>query len=120
MKAIWFGVALVLMNPAAHAALAPGAKAEVTHLLDKVGNSDCKFNRNGSWHDARAARSHLQKKLDYLEKKNLISDAEGFITQGASESSSSGKAYQIACPGSPAVASGTWFREELKRYRQGK
>jgi hypothetical protein len=36
------------------------ARQEIAHLLDYVGQSGCQFNRNGSWHDSKAAREHLQ------------------------------------------------------------
>ncbi|MFP5391086.1 MAG: DUF5329 domain-containing protein [Gammaproteobacteria bacterium] len=117
MVKTWIGMAALMACAGAQAALSPTARIEVQYLLDTVGQSGCKFNRNGSWYDAKAARSHLQTKLEYLEKKDLVTTAESFIERGASTSSSSGKAYQIQCPGSPAVDSAKWFREELKRYR---
>jgi hypothetical protein len=104
----------------AHAAPDAATRAEIDHLLNKVGQSECRFNRNGSWHDAKDARTHLQKKLDYMARRELLKDTEGFITHAASKSSMSGKAYQIQCPGSAPVASSAWFTEELKRYREGK
>lgn len=121
MKARTFAAACALLaSGLAQAAVSPATRAEVDHLLDKVGQSECRFNRNGSWHDAKDARAHLQKKLDYMVKRDLLKDAEGFIEHAASKSSMSGKAYQIQCPGAGAVASGTWFTQELKRYREGK
>ena len=118
MKAALF-VAALCACALARAEVNPATRAEVDHLLNKVGQSECRFNRNGSWHDAKDARAHLQKKLDYLVKRDLLKNAEGFIEHAATKSSMSGKAYQIQCPGSAAVPSKTWLTEELKRYRKG-
>lgn len=112
--------ALLLTASLARAAPSAATRAEVDHLLNQVGQSECRFNRNGSWHDARSARAHLQKKLDYLVRKDLLKDAEVFIEHAATKSSMSGKAYQIQCPGAGPVPSGAWFGEELKRYRAAK
>ena len=67
-------------------------KAEVGHLLSAVEQSKCRFNRNGSWHDAKSAKKHLASKYEYLDKKDMLPTAESFIKLGASSSSSSGKA----------------------------
>lgn len=102
-------------------AAAPPAPAqrEIAHLLDYVGRSGCEFNRNGSWHDSAAARSHLRDKYDYLAKRKLAPTAELFIERGASASSMSGKAYLIRCKGGESVPSARWLGEELARYRAG-
>ena len=99
-------------------AKAPGAtQAEVAHLMAAVEKSQCKFNRNGSWYDAKAARAHLQKKFAYMDKRDLAPTTEKFIELGASTSSSSGKPYQMQCGGEKPVASASWLNEELARYR---
>ena len=103
----------------ATAATSDATRAEVTHLMDAVEKSQCKFNRNGSWHDARAARKHLAKKFDYMVKKDMVPSTEIFIEKGASTSSSSGKPYQMQCQGAAAMTSGEWLSAELKRYRAG-
>jgi hypothetical protein len=100
------------------AAVPDATRSEVARLLDAVEKSQCQFNRNGSWYDARAAREHLQKKYDYLAKKNLVTTTESFIERGATGSSMSGDPYQIRCPGSPAVASAAWLKAELARQRK--
>ena len=112
--------ALLCAASLAHAQTPPATRAEVTQLFDTVEKSQCKFNRNGSWHDAKSARKHLQDKFDYLDKKNLLTSTESFIAQGASSSSSSGKAYQIFCPGGQAMPSATWLLAELARVRAQK
>jgi hypothetical protein len=94
---------------------------EITFLLDAVAHSHCQFNRNGSWYQGEQAREHLQKKYQYLDKRNLAATAENFIERAATSSSISGTAYQIRCPGAAPVASAAWFNDQLARYRaQGK
>ncbi len=93
-------------------------KAEVTHLLSAVEQSKCRFNRNGSWHDAKSAKKHLASKFEYLDKRDMLQSSEAFIKLGASSSSSSGKAYMMACEGKQPVTSAVWLIEELNRYRK--
>ena len=110
-------IAAALVTATASAATPDGTRAEVAHLMNAVEKSQCKFNRNGSWHDAKAARKHLAKKFEYMDKKDLVPSTEAFIERGASTSSSSGKPYQMQCQGSAPVTSGAWLTAELKRYR---
>jgi hypothetical protein len=117
MRAVVFAAALLAANGAL--AKAPEAvRAEVAHLMAAVEKSQCKFNRNGTWHDAKAAREHLQKKFDYLDKRDMVTTTESFIERGASTSSSSGKAYEMQCAGTKAVTSGAWLTEELSKFRK--
>jgi hypothetical protein len=102
----------------AHARAPAPAQAEVAHLLAAVEKSQCKFNRNGSWHDAAAARAHLQKKFDYLDKRDMVTTAESFIERGASVSSSSGKAYEMQCGTEKPIPSAAWLKQALATYRK--
>ena len=116
-------LAAATMLSATHALAAQEAPAvtqrEVAQLLDFVGTSDCQFNRNGSWYDAARARAHLQEKYDYLNRRGQIPTAEAFIDTAASQSSISGKAYQVRCGGGPAMPSAVWLSRELQRLRAG-
>lgn len=94
------------------------AKAEIEYLFSHLEKSGCEFNRNGSWYTASEAAAHLKKKYDYLVKKNMITNTESFIEKAASESSVSGKAYQVKCEGKPVVSSKEWFTEELSVFRK--
>ena len=94
------------------------ARQEIAHLLDYVGQSGCQFNRNGSWYSGAEARTHLLRKLDYLEGKDLVHSTEQFIELGASKSSSSGKPYQVRCGQAAATDSGPWLNAELKTLRK--
>lgn len=95
----------------------PAALAEIAHLLSHLEASRCAFLRNGTWHDSRDARAHLQKKLDYMMKRSLVGSAEDFIARAATASSVSGAEYQVRCQPAPAVPSSEWLRDELRRFR---
>ncbi len=90
-------------------------QVEVDFLLDYVQGSKCEFYRNGTWHDPIAAQAHLRDKYELA--RNHINTAEEFIERIASQSSVSGQPYEVKCNGGPVVASGTWLREELARFR---
>jgi len=109
-----------LLCGAAFAQTPPDARAEVAQLLATVENSKCQFNRNGTWYDSRSARKHLQDQFDYLDKRSMVPTAESFIEKGAARSSSSGKAYQIFCPGGKATPSTVWMMDELTKLRAAK
>jgi hypothetical protein len=119
MKALIL-VAAMMAAGGAFAATPEPARGEINYLLGAVEKSGCKFNRNGSWHDAAAARKHLEKKFAYLDKKDLAPTTELFIERGAATSSSSGKPYEMQCAGGKAVTSSQWLTSELKRYREKK
>lgn len=109
--------ALSFAAVAASEAPSANAQHEIDALIAGLGNSGCAFERNGSWHDAKAARAHLQKKYDYLRKRNMADTAELFIERAASKSSMSGKAYRVRCPGKTAESSEHWFRQRLQILR---
>jgi hypothetical protein len=102
----------------AAAAPSPVAEREIDALLAALQASPCRFQRNGSWYPAAEARAHLQRKYDYLRKRDLAASAEQFIERGASRSSSSGKAYRVACPGQPEQDAANWFAQQLAALRR--
>lgn len=111
-------LAAVLFAASAQAApTPPQVDAEIDHLLQALASSGCQFQRNGSWHPAVEARTHLQRKRDYLEKRTAIASTESFIAQAATRSSMSGKAYQVRCGDAPLQSSQAWLTNELKVYR---
>jgi len=119
---LWTMATAAAMFSANHAVAEPGTpatKREVTQLLDFVAQSDCQFNRNGTWYDAKKARVHLQEKYDYLDHRGKIPNAEAFIELAATQSSMSGKAYQVRCGNGPVLPSASWLSNELKRLRAG-
>lgn len=101
------------------AVAAPTAKAqgEIDAMIAGLGTSGCQFERNGSWHDAKAARDHLQKKYTYLRKHDMADTAELFIERGASKSSMSGKPYRVRCQGKAPETAERWFKQRLQILR---
>ena len=83
-------VALLLAAPTA-----PAVRAEIDQLLGRLESSGCRFNRNGSWHPAAEAKSHLLRKLEYFDDRSGVASTEQFIALVASRSSVSGKAAQL-------------------------
>lgn len=110
-------IALAVLPVLAQAAPTPAARQEIAHLIDYLGASGCRFQRNGDWHDAPDAVKHLKRKVDYLLKRDLVDTAEDFIARAASESSFSGKPYQVRCGGAAPVPSAAWLGAELSRHR---
>ena len=114
---LWLLAFAPLCATAAETKDASAAPREIAHLLDYLGQSRCQFERNGRWHGAGEARSHLERKLRHVRKRDADASAEEFITHAATGSSLSGKPYQVRCPGQPVVPSAQWFRAELERFR---
>lgn len=114
-----------LMLTAAASAIAqaaPSAQAqrETEQLIQALGDSDCQFERNGSWYDADEAQAHLRKKLAYLRKRDLADTAEQFIERAGSESSLSGKPYRMRCGAAAPVASAVWLKARLVQLRSAR
>lgn len=93
---------------------------EISYLFEYLRNSNCEFNRNGTWYSPDKAVSHLNKKYQYLLKRGLIKSTEQFIDRAASKSSMSGKPYLVKCGESDSVESSIWFTDELLRFRTAK
>jgi hypothetical protein len=91
---------------------------EIQNLLTNLERSGCQFFRNGEWYGAAEAKDHLNQKYNYLLKRGLIRNSEDFIRMAATESSVSGKAYQVRCMGTQPMPSAVWLNEELSRYRE--
>jgi len=117
MKLAVAAVLLAILPLLSQAAPPPAARQEITHLIGYLTASGCSFQRNGSWHDAADAARHLQRKYDYLLKRDLVASSEDFIARAASESSLSGKPYQVRCGGNAPLASAAWLKAELAKYR---
>jgi hypothetical protein len=110
-------VAIATIAMSAYAVVpTPAAKAEIEQLLTRLQSSGCQFERNGSWHDAAEARAHIEGKYRYLLKKELVGTPEDFIKLAATQSSVSGKPYQVKC-GTQQVTSGRWMTDQLKQVR---
>jgi len=118
-RAICASCCLLALTEAAQAALDAQGQQEVGALLAFVESSGCAFVRNGSEHNPKDARTHLQKKLDYLQDKGLLDSAEDFIARAASQSSFSGEPYKANCSGQEQL-SADWLKRELQRLRQAR
>ena len=110
-------LALLLMASAAVAAPPAATQREIAQLFDALGQSGCRFERNGTWYDAAQARDHLQRKYDWLLRRDAVTSTDAFIDLAASKSSMSGRPYHVRCAGGPSVESGAWFRAVLARLR---
>lgn len=99
------------------AAPPPQAEREIEQLIATLERSGCQFQRNGSWYDAAQAQAHLRKKYAYLRKRDMVASAEQFIERAGSESSMSGRAYQIRCGAAAAMPSAAWLRARLNEIR---
>ncbi|MFA9273933.1 MAG: DUF5329 family protein [Candidatus Aquirickettsiella gammari] len=120
-KAIFIALLLIAITNSSTASQAPqSTRAEIDALFKQLQVSGCQFNRNDTWYSGAEAQSHLTKKLDYFERKNMIKNTEDFIKHAASTSSSSGKVYQVKCGNSPAIESKVWLLEQLKVLRNSR
>ena len=108
---------LALIALPATAAPSATTQREITGLMQALETSGCRFQRNGTWYDAVAARGHLQRKYDYLLKRDMVDSSEQFIERAASRSSMSGKAYKVSCTGTPVQDASAWFLQQLRRLR---
>ena len=119
MKAIigFLVASLAVLALEARADVPKEQEAEVQHLLNYLASSECSMLRNGKAHEGEEAVKHVQRKYDHY--RDQIASTEEFIERSATRSLISGKAYQVACPGSEEVPSGEWLNAELERYRAG-
>lgn len=108
---------LFALSSSSAADLSAASRVEIDTLLNRLGNSGCQFNRNGSWYNSVDAKAHLTKKLDYLIEKKKVGGTEQFIELAASSSSMSGKAYQVKCGAAQPVPSSAWLNAELQVVR---
>jgi hypothetical protein len=115
-------LSLWLLLASAACAAPPGtaARAEIDALLAALGDSGCTFERNGEWHDADAARAHLQRKLAQLLKRDAVATAEDFIERAATRSSISGSTYRVKCGDAAAVTSADWLSQRLTGLRKAR
>jgi Family of unknown function (DUF5329) len=111
-------IASSLVSHALGAEPSATVRDEIQHLLTNLERSGCQFFRNGEWYGAAKAKDHLNQKYNYLLKKGLVRKSEDFIRLAATESSVSGKAYQVRCKGTEPMPSAVWLNEELSRYRE--
>ncbi len=102
---------------ASAASLSPAARAEIDVLMAKLEASGCEFNRNGNWYSGTEAKSHLLRKLTYLEDKGMVQSTEQFIELAASGSSMTGQPYLVRCGNGAPVKSRAWLLSQMKAMR---
>lgn len=102
---------------AAAGPLSPAARAEIDGLMSRLAASGCEFNRNGAWHTAADAKSHLLTKLRYFEDRGAVESAEQFIELVASNSSATRQPYLVKCGSSAAVQAASWLQTQLQLMR---
>jgi hypothetical protein len=107
----------ILAATATAAPLSPAARSEIDGLMSKLETSDCEFNRNGTWHSGTEAKTHLLRKLKYLEDKGVVRSTEQFIEVAASASSMTGQPYLVQCGNSAPIRSGAWLSSQLRTIR---
>ncbi len=88
---------------------------EIAHLLQFVGATECKYERNGTMHTGAEAVKHINKKYRYY--LDDIKSAEDFIKYSATKSTMSGKHYKIHCPNKEPIKSQDWLLTELAAVR---
>ena len=116
-RLLLFLLTCALVATGTAAPLSPAARAEIDGLMSRLEASGCEFNRNGTWHTAAEAKSHLLRKLKYLEDKGAVQSAEQFIALAASSSSTTGQPYLVRCGSGAPVQSGTWLQSQLHAMR---
>ena len=93
------------------------AQTEINYLLGFIESSACEFFRNGSWYDAKRAAAHLRDKYAMLATGDRIQTAEDFIEEAATQSSLSGRPYQVRCGSDQLAGSNQWLRDSASAHR---
>ena len=109
-------VALLALATLANAAdRSPVEDARIEYLLGVVASlHDAQFIRNGTAYDSTAAVKHLRTKL--AAARSSVKTAEDFIRYCASQSSVSGKPYEIRLDDGRAVRSADFLRQKLIEF----
>jgi len=115
-RTCWVGIVAMTLLVSSGFGVEPGVDREIELLLEKVAESGCDFERNGSLHSSTDAASHLA--LKYERGERYVNTTEDFISRLASKSSWSGRAYWVICEGE-RTPSGDWLGELLVEVRAG-
>ena len=111
-----FAVAVLALGSVASAVdRLPAEDARIEYLLAMVGSlPDAQFIRNGTAYDSAAAVEHMRAKLGVAGSR--VKTAEDFIRYCGSESSISGKPYEIRFPDGHVVRSADFLRQKLSDF----
>ena len=113
-RTCWVGTVAMTLLVSSVFGVEPGVNREIELLLEKVAESGCDFERNGSLFSSTDAASHLA--LKYERGERYVDTTEDFIDRLATKSSWSGKPYWVICAGERAP-SGDWLRVLLAEVR---
>jgi hypothetical protein len=109
-------IAVLLFLIVLPASAVASVEGEIKHLLNFVKKTECKYERNGTFHNGVEAANHINKKYAYFTDN--IKSTEDFIKYSATKSTFSGVPYKIHCTGKPSVKSKSWLLTELMTYRE--
>ncbi|TGM03103.1 hypothetical protein EHQ76_10425 [Leptospira barantonii] len=87
-------------------------------LMGTLESCQCKFIRNGSEHDPKEAREHMERKLNAADGK--IQTIPDFIEHIGSKSSMSGKPYHVKFADGKTKESGVWLKERWEEILKKK
>lgn len=93
---------------------------KIYFLINEVKKSKAVFLRNGDEHDCEEAADHLETKMKRARRtfgffgSMAPMSVETFIDKIASQSSMSGKVYQIKLPNQKPIPTKTWLYKKLK------
>lgn len=113
-------VLLLSFAVAAHALdISAPENARIEYLFAAIASlPGAQFIRNGTTYDSKAAVAHLRTKLRFAGSH--IKTAEDFISYCASQSSISGKPYQIRFADGSVVPSAAFLRQKLLEFDRQK
>jgi len=109
-------VALLALAPLANAVdRSPVEDARIEYLLGVIASlHDAQFIRDGTAYDSTAAVKHLRNKLAVA--RSHVKTADDFIRYCASQSSVSGKPYEIRFHDGRVVLSADFLRQQLIEF----
>jgi len=109
---------LTIATVASAGSRVPAEDARIEYLLAVVASlQDAQFIRNGTAYDSKSAVEHMRTKLHLAGSR--VKTAEDFIRYCASESSVSGKPYEIRFPDGRVVLSADFLRQKLAEFDTG-
>lgn len=97
----------------------PAVTAEIEFLLERVGESDYVFIRNGAEHTGTEASTHMRRKYEHFAGKGDIVTVEDFIDLAGTKSLMSGRPYTVRLPDGSVIPTADWLRAELQARRLG-
>jgi Family of unknown function (DUF5329) len=116
-RGILGALALLALGSGTAAVVPSVGRVEIDYLLGFIEGSGCEFYRNGNRYDAAQAGSHLREKYAALAATGRVTTGDEFIDKVASQSSLSGRPYEVSCAGHERVLTAPWLREALARFR---